>query len=102
MVSCRLFYIFIGVGIFLIVLATINYVNLSNAIAIKRAKEVAIRKTIGASQQKLFVNFIFESYAFTLVAFVLAIAIVIILLPEFNSFTGKQLELRLFLQRSLS
>ncbi|HMD81476.1 MAG TPA: FtsX-like permease family protein, partial [Anaerolineales bacterium] len=90
-------YIFIGVGIFLIVLATINYVNLSNAIAIKRAKEVAIRKTIGASQQKLFVSFIVESYAFTLVAFVLAIAIVIILLPEFNSFAGKELALRLFM-----
>lgn len=87
-------YIFIGVGIFLIVLATINYVNLSNAIAIKRAKEVAIRKTIGASQQKLFVNFILESYAFTLLAFVLAVAIVIILLPEFNSFTGKKIELK--------
>ena len=94
-------YIFIGVGIFLIVLATINYVNLSNAIAIKRAKEVAIRKTIGASQQKLFVSFIFESYAFTLLAFVLAIGIVMILLPEFNSFTGKQLELKLFLDSQL-
>jgi putative ABC transport system permease protein len=90
-------YIFIGVGIFLIVLATINYINLSNAIAIKRAKEVAIRKTIGASQQKLFVNFIFESYAFTLLAFLLAIVIVIILLPEFNSFAGKELQLKLFL-----
>ncbi|HTE29167.1 MAG TPA: FtsX-like permease family protein [Chryseolinea sp.] len=91
-------YIFIGVGIFLIVLATINYVNLSNAVAIKRAKEVAIRKTIGASQQKLFVNFICESYAFTLFAFVFAIAAVIILLPKFNTFTGKQLELKLFLE----
>ena len=90
-------YIFIGVGIFLIVLATINYVNLSNAIAIKRAKEVAIRKTIGASQQKLFLNFILESYAFTLLAFVLAIGMVIILLPEFNSFAGKELQLELFL-----
>ena len=97
----QLVYIFIGVGIFLIVIATINYVNLSNAIAIKRSKEVAIRKTIGASQQKLFVNFIFESYAFTLVAFVLAIVIVIILLPEFNSFTGKQLGLELFLHSEL-
>lgn len=91
-------YIFIGVGIFLIVLATINYVNLSNAIAIKRAKEVAIRKTIGASQQKLFVNFICESYTFTLFAFILAITAVIILLPKFNTFTGKQLELKLFLE----
>jgi putative ABC transport system permease protein len=91
-------YIFIGVGLFLIVLATINYVNLSNAIAIKRAKEVAIRKTIGASQQKLFVNFIIESYAFTLFAFVLAIAIVLVLLPEFNSFTGKQLAFGLLLE----
>jgi putative ABC transport system permease protein len=90
-------YIFIGVGLFLIVLATINYVNLSNAIAIKRSKEVAIRKTIGASQQKLFVNFIMESYAFTLLAFVLAVAIVIIFLPQFNAFTGKELELNLLL-----
>ncbi|HEX6226885.1 MAG TPA: ABC transporter permease, partial [Chryseolinea sp.] len=89
-------YIFVGVGIFLILLATINYVNLSNAIAIKRAKEVAIRKTIGASQQKLFVSFILESYAFTLIAFMLAVAIVILLLPEFNSFTGKQLGIKLF------
>ena len=90
-------YIFIGVGIFLIVLATINYVNLSNAIAIKRAKEVAIRKTIGASQRKLFRSFIGESYGFTLLAFALALVIVIILMPRFNSFTGKQLELGLFL-----
>jgi putative ABC transport system permease protein len=88
-------YIFIGVGLFLIILATINYVNLSNAIAIKRSKEVAIRKTVGASQQKLFVNFMVESYAFTLTAFVLAFIIVIILLPEFNVFTGKELDLKL-------
>jgi putative ABC transport system permease protein len=92
-------YIFIGVGIFLIVLATINYLNLSNAVAIKRAKEVAIRKTIGASRNELFVHFIFESYAFTLLAFMLAVAIVMVLLPEFNSFTGKQLELGLFVDR---
>jgi putative ABC transport system permease protein len=90
-------YIFIGVGLFLIVLATINYVNLSNAIAIKRAKEVAIRKTIGASQHRLFINFLFESYAFTFVAFVLAITVVVLLLPQFNLFTGKQLELKLLL-----
>lgn len=90
-------YIFIGVGLFLIVLATINYINLSNAIAIRRGKEVAIRKTIGASRRNLFVNFILESYTFTLLAFVLAIVIVVVLLPEFNTFTGKQIELsRLF------
>lgn len=91
-------YIFIGVGLFLILLATINYVNLSNAIAIKRAKEVAIRKTIGASQQRLFISFVLESYTFTLLAFVLAIVIVVVLLPEFNSFTGKEIELKLLLK----
>jgi putative ABC transport system permease protein len=91
-------YIFIGVGLFLIVLATINYVNLSNAIAIKRAKEVAIRKTVGASRRKLFVNFILESYVFTAMAFVLALILVIILLPQFNAFTGKQLVLSLLIQ----
>jgi putative ABC transport system permease protein len=90
-------YIFIGVGLFLIVLATINYVNLSNAIAIRRGKEVAIRKTIGASRRNLFVNFILESYTFTLLAFVLAIVTVVVLLPQFNTLTGKQIELnRLF------
>lgn len=87
----QLVFIFIGVGIFLLVIATINYVNLSNAIAIRRAKEVAIRKTIGASQQGLFINFILESYAFTFLAFVLAGVVVIQFLPQFNLFTGKQL-----------
>ncbi len=82
-------YIFIAVGILLIVVATINYVNLSNAIAIRRAKEVAIRKTIGASQRKLFFGFIVESYLFTLAAFVLAIVIVFLAIPQFNAFTGK-------------
>ena len=94
----QLVYIFIGVGVFLIVIATINYINLSNAIAIKRSKEVAIRKTIGASRRKLFVNFIIESYSFTLVAFILAILIVIIILPNFNTFTGKELETDLLLE----
>lgn len=97
----QIVYIFMGVGLFLIALATINYVNLSNAIALKRAKEVAIRKTIGASQQKLFANFILESYAFTLAAFFLAVVIVLLLMPEFNSFTGKQLTPALFLEKEL-
>lgn len=91
-------YIFIGVGLFLIVLATINYINLSNAVALRRAKEVAVRKTIGASQRRLFVNFMVESYAFTLVAFSLAVIIVVLLLPQFNTFTGKQVELALLLR----
>ena len=87
----QIVYIFIGVGILMMVIATINYINLSNAIAIKRAKEVAIRKTIGASQRRLFLNFIFESYAFSLAAFLLALVVVIMLIPQFNLLTGKQL-----------
>lgn len=85
-------YIFIAVAILTMVIATINYINLSNAMAIKRAKEVAIRKTIGATWKKLFVSFILESYGFSLLAFVLSIGIVALLIPQFNVFTGKHFD----------
>jgi putative ABC transport system permease protein len=83
-------YIFIVVAVLIMAIAAINYINLSNAMAIKRAKEVAIRKTIGASRGKLFLNFVLESYAFSFLAFVLSAAIVALLIPQFNVFTGKQ------------
>jgi putative ABC transport system permease protein len=84
-------YIFIVVAILIVVIAAINYINLSNAMAIKRAKEVAVRKTIGATSRKLFLNFILESCAFSFVAFVLSLVAVVTFLPSFNDFTGKQI-----------
>lgn len=86
-------YIFIAVAILIMVIATINYINLSNAMAIRRAKEVAIRKTIGASRRKLFLNFIMESYGFSLLAFLSSLCVVALLIPQFNTFSGKQFDL---------
>jgi len=89
----QIVYIFIAVAILILVIAAINYINLSNAMAIKRAKEVAVRKTIGATSRKLFLNFMIESFAFCFVAFVLSFVAVVIFLPYFNTFTGKQIDL---------
>ena len=89
----QIVWVFIGAAVLILMIATINYVNLSNAIAIKRSREVAIRKTIGASRQKLFLGFMFESYALTLIPFVLSAVAVIFLLNSFNTFAGKHLEL---------
>lgn len=88
----QLVWVFIGVAILILIIATINYINLSNAMAIRRSKEVAIRKTIGASQQKLFLGFMAESYLFTLIAFLLSAGIVALLLNSFNTFTGKHID----------
>ncbi len=89
----QIVWVFIGAAILILIIATINYINLSNAIAIKRAKEVAIRKTIGASRQKLFLGFMIESYLFTLIPFFLSAGIVLLLLDKFNTFTGKHIDL---------
>lgn len=92
----RMVYIFTAVAILIMVIATINYINLSNAMAIKRAKEVAIRKTIGASNRNLFLNFLVESYSFSLVAFVMSLFIVALLIPQFNMVTDKDFDIRVF------
>lgn len=82
--------VFIGAGILLMIIAVINYINLSNAIAIRRSKEVAVRKTIGASKGQLFGSFMAESFFFTSIAIVASAGATGILLPYFNAFVGKQ------------
>ena len=82
---------FVAAGILLLIIAVINYVNLSSAIAIRRAKEIAVRKTIGASKLRLFLRFIAESFLFTSIAIVISIVIAGLLFPYFNSLIGKHL-----------
>jgi putative ABC transport system permease protein len=93
----QLIYIFIAVAVLILAIATINYVNLSNAMAIRRSKEVAIRKTIGASREKLFLSFILESYGLTFFAFILSLIVVTVLIPQFNIITGKQFDFSVLL-----
>lgn len=91
-------YIFIGAALLILLIASINYINLSNAIAVKRAKEIAVRKTIGATRAGLFSRFLLESYFFVLLAFTISLATVAFTLPWFNVLTGKQLAVPLLVR----
>jgi putative ABC transport system permease protein len=89
-------YIFATIGLLIIVLASINYVNLTTSNSMNRAKEIGIRKTLGALKSNLITQFLIESVLITLLAFVLAILVVFIVLPEFNNITNKELSFSSF------
>ncbi len=83
-------WLFSIIGIFVLLLACINFMNLSTARSEKRAKEVGIRKSIGSLRSQLIFQFLSESFLVVCFALVLAIVIVLISLPAFNSLSGKQ------------
>ncbi|HLO81452.1 MAG TPA: ABC transporter permease [Chitinophagaceae bacterium] len=85
--------IFIAIAILILVIACINYVNLSTARAMLRAKEISIRKVIGAAKTQLFMQFIVETALLFVVAAVLALGMIYILMPVFNRISGKQMSL---------
>ena len=87
--------IFSFIAFFLLLIAGINYMNLTTARASSRLKEVGVRKTIGAFQSNLIRQFLFESLLVTAVAFLLSLVVVNLLLPAFNRFTNKDLSLSL-------
>lgn len=87
--------IFIGVAIMILVIASINYINLSTARSLSRAKEVGIRKIIGAGKKELFFQFILETTMLYTIASTLALTIVFSCLPLFNNFSGKHISLQL-------
>lgn len=84
-------YIIGVVGIFILVIACINFMNLSTARSASRAKEVGLRKTLGSVRSKLILQFLSESFVYTLAGTLIAIAGVYALLPSFNVLSGKQL-----------
>ncbi len=77
------------VGLFVLVIAWINYINLTTARSLQRAKEVGIRKTLGSLRRQLIGQFIFESSFLNLIALVIATLIVLYFFPYFNAFAGK-------------
>jgi putative ABC transport system permease protein len=81
------------VAIFLLLIAGINYMNLATARSVKRAREVGVRKVVGANRSALIRQFMGEALLLTTLALLLAVLIVIIVLPAFNHLTGKQLSL---------
>jgi len=79
------------IGVFVLLLACINFMNLSTARSQKRAKEVGIRKTVGSNKNQLITQFLFESLLVTCCAFVLACVLLVLVLPFFNPLANKQI-----------
>jgi ABC-type antimicrobial peptide transport system permease subunit len=86
--------IFILVAVIILLIASINYMNLSTALSLKRSKEIGIRKAVGANRKMLIFQFLGESIFLSLIALSLAILLVELILPEFNLLSGKQLVIK--------
>ncbi|MFY0685886.1 MAG: ABC transporter permease [Cyclobacteriaceae bacterium] len=86
-------YLFVAIASFILIIACINFVNLSTARASKRTKEIGIKKSMGASRLSLIGQFFTESTLLTLIALIIALGIVAILLEPFNFLTQKSLAL---------
>ncbi|MCK5079922.1 MAG: ABC transporter permease [Bacteroidales bacterium] len=93
-------YIFIlsTIAVFLLLIAAINFMNLSTATSGNRAREIGIKKAIGVSKHRLITQFLGESLILTYISLLLAIIVVELTIPAFNTFTGKDFELAILLQ----
>ena len=86
-------YILSGIAIFILLIACINFINLTIARSLKRAKEIGVRKVMGGDRRQLIVQFLGESFVLCLIAFGLAVFLVQLMLPLFNQLSNKALAL---------
>jgi len=93
-------YIFSAIAVLILIIACINFMNLSTARANKRAREVGIRKTVGAHKRQLRGQFLGESVLLAFIALVLAVLLIRLFLSVFNSISGKLLSLSMLFQMS--
>jgi len=89
----RFVWLFAAIAGFILVLACINFINLSTAKSANRAKEVGLRKTIGAFKSNLVAQFLTESILFSLLSFVLGVVLAWLLLPSFNAIAMKSVNM---------
>ena len=85
-------YILSGIALFILLIACINFINLTIARSLKRAKEIGIRKVIGGSRKQLMIQFLGESFILCSAAFLLALLMVQMVVPLFNRLSNKMLE----------
>jgi putative ABC transport system permease protein len=84
------------IALSVLVIAWVNYINLSSSRALERAREVGVRKVVGAHRRQLIRQFLAEALVMNLVAAVISILIVALVLPFFNNLTGRHLSMTLF------
>ena len=94
-------YILSAISLFILLIACINFVNLTVARSVKRAREIGIRKVIGGTRKQLMIQFLSESFILCLIAFSFAIVIVMAVLPVFNQLSNKALSLSYLLNAKL-
>src|SRR5690606_29286952 len=91
--SIKNIYILGAIALILLVLASVNFMNLSTAHSLKRAKEIGIRKTLGSQRSGLIVQFLTESGLMALGSLVLALILAVIVLPLYNQLSGRELSI---------
>jgi len=84
-------YIFSAIALFILLIACVNFMNLSTARSANRAREVGVRKVLGSAKKHLIAQFLIESILLTFIATVIAITVASMLLPAFNQLSGKNL-----------
>ncbi|MDQ1352146.1 MAG: putative transport system permease protein [Acidobacteriota bacterium] len=89
-------YIFSVIALFILLIACLNYINLATARYVNRAKEVGLRKILGATRPQLIKQFLGESFLFAIIAMILAVFLVELFLPIFNALSAKKLEIHYF------
>ena len=94
--SINILYLAAAIGLFILFLACINFINLSTAISVERAKEIGIRKTFGSSKNSITWQFLTESILFSLVSVVISILLARLFLPLLNNITGSELSFAYF------
>ena len=87
-------YIFLTIAFFILLIACINFMNLATARSVNRAKEIGLRKVIGAQRSQLVNQFLGEAMFYAFLSFILAIGLVEFVLPYFNQFVNKQLDIK--------
>ncbi|MDP9077900.1 MAG: ABC transporter permease [Bacteroidota bacterium] len=81
-------YIFSVIAVFVLFIACFNFINLTTAFSLKRAREIGVRKVLGATKNQLIIQFFTDSVLLCLIAFILALGLAALLLPMFNQITG--------------
>ncbi|MEI9917264.1 MAG: ABC transporter permease [Bacteroidota bacterium] len=89
--AIQLIWLYSTIGTFVLILACINFMNLSTARSEKRAKEVGIRKTMGSLRQQLITQFLSESFITVMIATIFSMVMVLLVLPYFNDIAAKQI-----------
>ncbi|MBX2901428.1 MAG: ABC transporter permease [Cyclobacteriaceae bacterium] len=89
----RIVWLFGGIAVFILLIAAINFINLSTAKSANRAKEVGLRKVVGSQRSNIINQFLSESVMYSVISFVFGIGIALAFLPYFNSIAGKTISL---------